>query len=302
MRNDTQIHLNRYLNIDWLQLYLFIHWIYYYYYIVVAFYIVFIVFDIQSKVRRLDPPRVLSNIGGKDCHVDAVAESRRVGDGGHLGHQGLVSTCNVTRAPTSTSALPVPTYPVASGRYRSRLSPCLPLAQRKPAQCTTGATDSDKVGVCLHINDNGMNINSLSALPSGSFTLEIQVKPISTAASCCLTTVQRRSRSWTERADWSSTKRSQLNLHWDNEMSVLHVYVVVSYTNTLVHVVGLSSDALTPGGTLIPGEMAPQAKRLTSTGIPFNGRDACVEATAQPHGCVAELLSLTNSATSVQLL
>jgi hypothetical protein len=95
---------------------------------------------------------------------------------------------------------------------------------------------------------------------------------------------------------------SQLNLHWDNEMSVLHVYVVVSYTNTLVHVVGLSSDALTPGGTLIPGQMAPQAKRLTSTGIPFNGRDACVEATAQPHGCVAELLSLTNSARSVQLL
>ena len=164
---------------------------------------------------------------------------------------------------------------------------------------TSGATDSNKVGVCLHINDNGMNINSLSALPSGSFTLEIQVKPISKAASCvlpqCSDVVDREPRERTGDPPW----RSQLNLHWDNEMSVLHVYVVVSYTNTLVHVVGLSSDALTPGGTLIPGQMAPQAKRLTSTGIPFNGRDACVEATAQPHGCVAELLSLTNSARSI---
>ena len=44
---------------------------------------------------------------------------------------------------------------------------------------TGGATDSDKVGVCLLFNNNGMNINSLSALPSGSFTLEIQVDPIS---------------------------------------------------------------------------------------------------------------------------
>ena len=52
---------------------------------------------------------------------------------------------------------------------------------------TGGATDSDKVGVCLLINDNGMNINSLSALPSGSFMFEIQVNPISMAASCCLT-------------------------------------------------------------------------------------------------------------------
>ena len=167
---------------------------------------------------------------------------------------------------------------------------------------TSGATDSDKDGVCLHINDNGMNINSLSALPSGIFTLEIQVKPISTAASSvlpqCNDVLDREPRERTG----DPPQRSQLNLHWDNEMSVLHVYVVVSYTNTLVHVVGLSSDALTPGGTLIPGQMAPQAKRLTSTGIPFNGRDACVEATAQPHGCVAELLSLTNSARSVQLL
>jgi hypothetical protein len=54
-------------------------------------------------------------------------------------------------------------------------------------------------------------------------------------------------------------------------MSVLHVYVVVSYTNTLVYVVCLPSDAFTPGGTLTLGQMAPQAKRLTSTGIPFSG-------------------------------
>ena len=42
----------------------------------------------------------------------------------------------------------------------------------------TANTDSDKVGVCLLFNDNGVNINSSSALPSGSFTLEVQVKPI----------------------------------------------------------------------------------------------------------------------------
>ena len=52
---------------------------------------------------------------------------------------GLVNMCNVTRAPTSMSALPVPTYPVASSRYRSRQSPYLQLAQRKLAQCTTGS-------------------------------------------------------------------------------------------------------------------------------------------------------------------
>ena len=38
---------------------------------------------------------------------------------------------------------------------------------------TGGATDSDKVGVCLLFNDNGMNINSSSALPSGCFLLEM---------------------------------------------------------------------------------------------------------------------------------
>ena len=44
---------------------------------------------------------------------------------------------------------------------------------------TGGATDSDKVSVCLLFNDNGMNINSSSALPSGSFTLEMHVNPVS---------------------------------------------------------------------------------------------------------------------------
>ena len=90
--------------------------------------------DLRRRTRVCEQQQFAA---GKDGRVDAVAESRRVGDGGHLGHQGLVSTCNVTRAPTSTSALPVPTYTVASGRYRSRLSPCLQLAQ--PAQCTTGS-------------------------------------------------------------------------------------------------------------------------------------------------------------------
>ena len=242
--------------------------------------------DLRRRTRVCEQQQFAA---GKDCRVDTVAESRRVGDGGHLGHQGLVSTCNVTRAPTSTSALPVPTYTVASIRYRSRLSPCLQLSQRKQAQCTTGSPAVQQTAI-------------KTAAVSGSFTLEIQVNPISTAASSvlpqCSDVLDREPRERTG----DPPQRSQLNLHWDNEMSVLHVYVVVSYTNTLVHVVGLSSDALTPGGTLIPGQMAPQAKRLTSTGIPFNGRDACVEATAQPHGCVAELLSLTNSATSVQLL
>ena len=66
-------------------------------------------------------------------------------------------------------------------------------------------------------------------------------------------------------------------------MSVLRVYVVVSYTNTLVHVVRLPSDAFTPGGTLTLGQMAPQAKRLTSTGIPFNGYLDEVRVCMRPH-------------------
>ena len=124
---------------------------------------------------------------------------------------------------------------------------------------TGGATDSDKVGACLLFNDNGVNINSLSALPYASFTLEIQVDPISYGdvilsyhSAATFLAVNRES--GLERSTTAVTTQPALG------PSVLHVYVVVSYTNTLVHVVRLPSDAFTrvvhPGG-----EIALQAMR-----------------------------------------
>ena len=71
-------------------------------------------------------------------------------------------------------------------------------------------------------------------------------------------------------------------------MSVLHVYVVMSYTNTHVHVVRLLSDAFTAGGTLILGQMARDAQRLKSTGISFNGNLDEVRVWTRPHNPTVE--------------
>ena len=221
---------------------------------------------------------------------------------------GLVSTCNMTLAVQAVACANVDVCSSGadiSGCKQPVSKSTVAVFAARSAEAssvydrfTGGATDSDKVGVCLLFNDNGMNINSLSALPSGSFTLEIQVNPISYGgvvlsyhSDATLSVVNRESGLEIHHGtNVDSTgivlaldTWSQLNLHWDDEMSVLRVYVVVSYTNTLVHVVRLPSDAFTPGGTLTLGQMAPQAKRLTSTGIPFNGYLDELRVWTRPH-------------------
>ena len=241
----------------------------------------------------------------KDSGVDVTVSTTK-----ELWRQstGLVSSCNTTLAVQALECTNVDlcssNVDISSCKQPVSKSVVATFASRSAEEnhvydrFTGGASDTDKVGVCLLFNDNGMNINGLSALPSSSFTLEIQVKPLSYGGvvlsyhtTDTLSVVNRETglevhhgtTIYSTGIVLALDTWSQLDLYWDAEMSILHIYVVNSYTDTLVHVVRLPSDAFTPGGALTLGQITPHAERLTSTGIPFNGYLDEVRVWTRPH-------------------
>ncbi|KAK2154249.1 hypothetical protein LSH36_273g03004 [Paralvinella palmiformis] len=152
-------------------------------------------------------------------------------------------------------------------------------------------------GICLYFDDSGIFKKNV-ALPSTSFTLELQVKPVNyggvilsyTRSKCLLlillesglevhyetrviqTNLQLELNIWT-----------QVSLFWDMDTYKLETYTVHANGNTYIYSIKLDSEAFATGGSLAIGEIAPGSSVKTSIEGAFIGYLDEIRVWSRPH-------------------